>query len=119
MTTETITQTGILETLETIAFPNIPPFPSDIPTAPLYRLSLSALRSNPAESARLFQSSKDLGFFYLDLRGHVEGERLLKEADQAFELAQTCYDLGRDELSKLIIKAAGAIWGTREAGHRL
>ncbi|TVY28518.1 Oxidoreductase [Lachnellula hyalina] len=97
MTTETITHTGILETLETIAFPNIPPFPSDIPTAPLYRLSLSALRSNPAESARLFQSSKDLDFFYLDLRGDVEGERLLEEADQAFELAQTCYDLGRDD----------------------
>lgn len=113
MASETITQTSLLETL---AFPNIPPFPLDIPTAPLYRLSLSTLRSDPAESARLFQSSQDLGFFYLDVRGDVEGEKLLKEADQVFELAPKFYDLGRDELSKFDYKSRGSYMGYKGSG---
>lgn len=113
MASETITQTSLLETL---AFPNIPHFPLDIPTAPLYRLSLSTLRSDPAESARLFQSSQDLGFFYLDVRGDVEGEKLLKEADQVFELAPKFYDLGRDELSKFDYKSRGSYMGYKGSG---
>ena len=114
MATETITQTSTH--LDTLSFPNLPPFPSDIPTAPLHRLSLSSLRSDPAESARLFQSSKDLGFFYLDLRGDVEGERILKEADQIFELAPKFYDLGRDELSKYDYKSRGSYMGYKGSG---
>ncbi|TVY14307.1 Oxidoreductase vrtI [Lachnellula arida] len=113
MATETTTQTNRLETL---AFPNIPPFPSDTPTAPLHRLSLSTLRSDPAESARLFQSSQDLGFFYLDLRGDVEGEKLLKEADRLFELAPEFYELGRDELSKFDYKSRGSYVGYKRSG---
>jgi len=114
MATETFTQTTLKP--ETLTFPSLPPFPSDIPTAPLYRLSLAALRSNSAESERLFQASKDLGFFYLDLRGDTEGEEILKEADQFFKLAPEFYDLGREELSKYDYKSRGSYMGYKGFG---
>jgi isopenicillin N synthase-like dioxygenase len=114
MATETITKNSTHP--ETLAFPNVPPFPSDIPTAPLHRLSLAALGSNPAESVRLFQASKDLGFFYLDLRDDVEGERVLKEAESLFELALELFDLGRDELGKYDYKSRGSYMGYKGMG---
>jgi isopenicillin N synthase-like dioxygenase len=114
MATETITQTTLKS--ETLTFPNLPPFPLDIPTAPLHRLSLAALRSDPAESERLFQASKDLGFFYLDLRDDAEGEVILKEAGQFFELAPEFYGLGREELSKYDYKSRGSYMGYKGFG---
>ena len=46
----------------------LPPFPSDVPTAPLLRLSLSLLLArDPAELKRFYAACEDLGFFYLDL----------------------------------------------------
>jgi len=74
------------------------------------------LRSETAESDRLFESSKKLGFFYLDLRGDAEGEKLLAEADQFFELGPKLYDLGRDELQKYDYKAQGSYMGYKGFG---
>lgn len=54
----------------TVNYPDLPPFPDDVPTAPLLRLSLQKLVSGDAqESARLWKACTELGFFYLDLRG--------------------------------------------------
>ncbi|TVY82339.1 Oxidoreductase vrtI [Lachnellula suecica] len=114
MTTETITKTS--DRIETLTFPSLTPFPADIPTAPLHRLSLSALRENPAESARLFQASKDLGFFYLDLRDDFEGEKILTEADEFFQLAPEFYRLGREELSRYDYKSRGSYMGYKGYG---
>lgn len=110
MATETQTQVG------TLTFSSIPPFPSDIPTAPLHRLSLSKLRSDPDESLRLFSSAKDLGFFYLDLRSDVQGESLLSDADDLFDLGPQLYDLGREELSKYDYKSQGSYMGYKGFG---
>lgn len=112
MATETITQQDV----ESLKFSNIPPFPANITTAPLHRLSLSKLRNDPAESDRLFSSSKDLGFFYLDLRADSLGESLLEESSQFFELAPKLYDLGRDELQKYDYKAQGSYMGYKGYG---
>jgi hypothetical protein len=101
---------------EEVEFPNLPPFPSDVPTAPLLRLSLSKLRSDSGESDRLFLASKELGFFYLDLRGDSEGEKLLAQADDVFALAPTFYDLGREELQKFDYKAQGSYMGYKGSG---
>lgn len=117
MATETITNTKThTENVEALTFPTLPPFPSDIATAPLHRISLSALRSDPAESIRLFQASKDLGFFYLDLRDDFEGAKILHEADRFFDLAPELYDLGRDELSKFDYKDRGSYMGYKGSG---
>lgn len=116
MATETLTQT---DTVQSLAFPDIPPFPSDIPIAPLHRLVLTKLRNDPAESERLFSSSKDLGFFYLDLRQDKDGEDLLDDAEKMFGLAPALYDLGRDELQKYDYKAQGSYMGYKGFGSSI
>jgi hypothetical protein len=114
MATETLTQK---DTVKSLTFPDLTPFPSDIPIAPLHRLVLSKLRNDPAESERLFSSSKDLGFFYLDLRGDEYGEVLLSKADKLFGLAPALYDLGRDELEKYNYSSQGSYMGYKGFGN--
>jgi isopenicillin N synthase-like dioxygenase len=115
MATQTVTKTS-LQNEDSLEFPNLPPFPTDIATAPLHRLSLTKLRSEAAESDRLFASCKDLGFFYLDLRGDADGEALLSEANKFFDLAPKFYDLGRDELQKYDYKSQGSYMGYKGSG---
>jgi isopenicillin N synthase-like dioxygenase len=114
--TQIQTQPSIRLSIDDLSFPDLPPFPSNILTAPLHRLSLSKLRSDPDESDSLFSSCKDLGFFYLDLRGDDEGERLLAQADQLFQLGPKLYDLGREELSKYDYKKLGSYAGYKGYG---
>jgi len=117
MATETITKSQTsLHQSEDFSFPNLPPFPNNIPTAPLVRLSLASLRSSPEESDRFFTASKELGFFYLDLRNDPHGERLLSQSSQFFDLAPTFYDLGREELSKYDYKNVGSYMGYKGFG---
>jgi hypothetical protein len=97
--------------------PNIPPFPIDIPTAPLVRLSLAKLRSDKAESDRLFTASQNLGFFYLDLRDDHQGEELLSEAEQLFKVGEELYELGREELAKYNYKNQGSYFGYKGIGR--
>jgi len=71
-------------------FPDLPPFSTDVLTAPLLRLSLPALRTSDEESIRLWSAATNLGFFYLDLRDDTDGEQLLKEADELFISQRSC-----------------------------
>jgi isopenicillin N synthase-like dioxygenase len=98
-------------------FPNIPPFPTTVPTAPLLRLSLSALCAHDAaESARLFSASKALGFFYLDLRNDPQGSQILSEADELFRVGEELFELGREELSKYDYSEQGSYFGYKGFG---
>jgi isopenicillin N synthase-like dioxygenase len=105
-----------------LAFDDLPPFPDDVPTAPLLRLSLKKLLDNDAaEIERLWRTSCDIGFFYLDLRdavedmkrdsaqdltaaiskeGKVDGEALLKDANAMFELGPKVFALPYEEKIK-------------------
>jgi hypothetical protein len=112
MATETVTK----QEVEKLEFHSLPPFPSNIPIAPLHRLSLSKLRNDPAESDRLFSSSKDLGFFYLDLRNDEIGEALLRESDRFFDLGPKLYELGKGELQKYDYTAQGSYMGYKGSG---
>ncbi|PMD57896.1 putative oxidoreductase [Hyaloscypha bicolor E] len=118
MTTETITNThaSLYQESEDFSFPTLPPFPADIPTAPLLRLSLSSLRSSSEESGRFFTASKELGFFYLDLRNDPLGEELLSQSSRFFDLAPKFYKLGREELSKYDYKNVGSYMGYKGFG---
>ncbi|TXT06022.1 hypothetical protein VHUM_03495 [Vanrija humicola] len=65
----------------------LPPFPSDVKTAPLVSLSLARLQAgDEAESAAFFACSKALGFFYLEMAGSDVGEAMVREADALNEL---------------------------------
>ena len=93
-------------------FPDLPPFPSSVPTAPLLRLSLRKLQNGDVEeSNRFFQVSKDFGFFYLDLRGSPEGEVILKSADALFGVGEELFDLDVEEKQKYSFVETGSYFG--------
>lgn len=75
-----------------------PPFPSDLPTAPLESISLQKLESGDAvESLTFFNSCQNLGFLYLNLLGSKLGESILANAERLHELQQEFYALPHKE----------------------
>lgn len=53
-----------------LEFKGLPPFPREVPAAPLLRISLRRLLSGDSDEIERFWSACcQLGFFYLDLRG--------------------------------------------------
>ena len=89
-----------------------PPFPSDILTAPLLRLSLSKLLKNDQqESTRFFQACKELGFFYLDLQGVPLGNSILRDADKLFDVGEKLFELDLEEKQKYDFSAQQSYYG--------
>jgi isopenicillin N synthase-like dioxygenase len=92
-------------------------FPDDVPTAPLVTISLQALlNDDDAEHNRLFEASKSLGFFYLDLKGCTDGETLLRRSDEMFELMQRFYALPLEGKLKYDFAASGSYFGYKGVG---
>ena len=99
MATETITAPALLTGLR--GFSNIPPFPNDVSCAPLLKLSFKKLQNGDGEeSDRLFEASKQLGFFYLDLRDSLEGDSILEDVDHLFRIGEQLFDLDVEEKQK-------------------
>ena len=134
------------------SFTGLPPFPGDVPTAPLLRLSLSKLLAHDAEEEdRLWKACCDLGFFYLDLRsahqdvgnghtndsnghsygdsnGHangsneesdevaIDGESMLREADQLFEVQKEFFQLPAQEKQKYDFSDQNTYFGYKGIG---
>ena len=93
-------------------FPYIPTFPTDVPTAPLKRLSLASLLSSDpsiakSESLRLFDACTSLGFFYLDLRDTPQGDAILKDSDDLFLMQKSLFALPEQEKQKYNFIAQG------------
>lgn len=94
-TNQTATQSVMLSNEE---FEGIPPFPNDVPTAPLLRLSLDLLLArDPKELSRFFSACENLGFFYLKLSSCSEGRALLDEADNLFQVGEDLFELPVEE----------------------
>lgn len=121
------------------SFPNLPPFPDTVPTAPLLRISLEKLlKADKAEEERCWKACCDLGFFYLDLTsetpadgvsnstksvsntnvaGDVDGRALLHDAGQLFEVMKGFYDLPVSERVKYDFKDKGSYFGYKGYGE--
>lgn len=114
------------------SFPDVPPFPSDVPTCPLVRISLARLlHGDEEEEDRLWRACCELGFFYIDLRAvdpdvldggavganarqvevHVDGEQLLEDADRLFEVQKGFFDLPVEEKVKYDFSGEGSYFG--------
>ncbi|KAJ4286749.1 hypothetical protein N0V90_013001 [Kalmusia sp. IMI 367209] len=92
-------------------------FPEDVPTAPLVTIGLGKLISeNVQERERLFEASKTLGFFYLDLRGCEDGEALLEGSNTMFDLNEKFYNLPLEEKIKYDFAAQGSYFGYKGMG---
>ena len=99
------------------AFANLPPFPDNVSTAPLLRISLSKLLNQDAEEQeRCWRACQELGFFYLDLSG-VHGEALLSDANALFDLMRSFYDLPVTEKVKYDLKSEGSYFGYKGYGE--
>lgn len=117
MATETITQTnGVhLNGSHTNGTSGPPPFPDDVPTAPLLILSFDKLRNNDTEEIkRLIRACEDIGFFYLDLRG--PGDDILEDANKLFEVGEGLYDLPLEEKQKYDFMHKNSYFGYKGFG---
>lgn len=93
-------------------FNKYPPFPSDVLTAQLPRLSLSKLLDNDgAESDALFKACRSMGFFLLDFQGCTEGETFLKKAEKMFDLNEEVNAMDVDELMKHAYQPPHSLFG--------
>jgi isopenicillin N synthase-like dioxygenase len=92
-----------------------PPFPDDVPTAPLLRLSLhKLLKRDDAEVERFNRACEDLGFFYLDLKD--DGDSLLRDANQLFDVAEAFCDLPLEEKEKYDFSSKKSYFGYKSQG---
>ncbi|OQD76539.1 hypothetical protein PENDEC_c004G02001 [Penicillium decumbens] len=98
-------------------FPGLPPFPDDVPTAPLLRLSLGKLLAGDAtECERLFQASIEIGFFYLDLQDSDHGISLLRDADNLFTIGERLFELNLEEKMRYDFSAQNSYFGYKRPG---
>ncbi|KAE8391965.1 hypothetical protein BDV23DRAFT_182084 [Aspergillus alliaceus] len=101
-------------------FPGIPPFPNDVPTAPLFRLSLSKLQAHDeAEVTRLMQACRDIGFFYLNLQDSDAGISILKDTDDLFQTGKSLFDLSLSEKQKYDFSSQNSYSGYKAQGAAL
>ena len=110
------------------SFAGLPPFPDNVPTAPLLRISLSKLLQQDAEEQeRCWKACCELGFFYLDVRTgassssgddevSVDGNALLSDVDALFEVMKPFFDLDVDEKVKYDFKEQGSYFGYKGYG---
>ncbi|KAF1925834.1 Clavaminate synthase-like protein [Didymella exigua CBS 183.55] len=98
-------------------FRDLAPFPDNVPTAPLLRISLVKLLAQDAdEQERCWQACQELGFFYLDLGGDGS-EDLLADADRLFSLMKSFYDMPVEEKVKYDFKSKGSYYGYKGYGE--
>lgn len=81
-----------------------PPFPSNVPTVKLNKISLKKLQDNAPESAALFDACRTYGFFLLDLQDCDAGEQLLKDVETAFAMGEELWAMPLKEKKKYSLK---------------
>jgi hypothetical protein len=98
-------------------FRGLPPFPTDVPTAPLLRLSLASLLARDSdEVARFNRACEELGFFYLDLTGCEQGKTLLAQADSMFGIGEELFKLPVEEKKKYDFSMQKSYFGYKGMG---
>ena len=81
-----------------------PPFPNDVSTAQLPRLSYAKLLSmTESETDLLFSILKVTGLFLLDLRDTSEGAELLNDVADIFNVSEKLFGLEDEEKLKYVL----------------
>ncbi|KAJ5238357.1 1-aminocyclopropane-1-carboxylate oxidase [Penicillium chermesinum] len=98
-------------------YPDLPPFPTDIPIAPLPRISLGKLLQNDeAATEQLYTICKDLGFFYLYLNDSDAGKSLLNETQSLFSIQDEVFDRSLEDWKPYDFKERGTYLGYKAKG---
>ncbi|KAJ4290509.1 hypothetical protein N0V90_010726 [Kalmusia sp. IMI 367209] len=100
------------------SFPDIPPFPDNVPTAPLLRISLSKLLHHDAEEKeRCWDACCQLGFFYLDLGEENGGDvAVLQYVEHLFKVMKSFFELEVGEKAKYDFADQGSYFGYKGYG---
>jgi len=92
-------------------------FPDNVPTAPLVTISLPRLLSSDhEEQSKLYEASKGLGFFYLDMRGSKVGEAIRSDANTLFGVAEDFFNLPLEDKKQFDFAAQGSYYGYKGMG---
>ena len=98
--------------MDTTSFSKEESFPSGLKTADLETISLNALeKASTSEGARLFDASRQYGFFYLNLEATSTGEELLEVVGKLFPLSKEVFEMPQEEKQQYDLKDKGVFFG--------
>lgn len=87
-----------------------PEFPSDVSIANIPTISLTNLESqSEKESKKLFEACTEHGFFLLDPANSEDGGRLLRNAEEMFDIGAETFALGPEKLQQYAYQAPSLI----------
>ncbi|KAJ4288923.1 hypothetical protein N0V90_011264 [Kalmusia sp. IMI 367209] len=93
-----------------------PSFPSDVTIAAIPRISLESLQNKVERAAKqLYEACIEYGFFALSLSGS-EGERLLHDAENMFELTTSTFNLDQAVLEEHAYQPPRNLLGYKRSG---
>lgn len=83
-------------------FRRYPPFPGNLPTLPMPRLSYDKLLKNDlSESSSLWEAVTSHGFFLMDFSGSPGGAELIDDVVRAFDASRKFFDQPAAEKEKI------------------
>ncbi|KAF2787490.1 oxidoreductase [Melanomma pulvis-pyrius CBS 109.77] len=86
-------------------FSHYPPFPKDVPSAALSKVSLAKLFTNDVDEAKaMFESCRSIGFFLLDLSGHEIGEAFVQDIDRVLDITKDIMALSDEKKLEYLTK---------------
>lgn len=96
---------------------DLPPFPEDVPTVPIARISLSKILAHDAsESAAALEACRTHGFFYLDLTSAALGESLVQQSEDLLQLSYQAFDHPLASKQQHALVKGVSLFGYKEAG---
>jgi isopenicillin N synthase-like dioxygenase len=94
-----------------------PPFPDDLHSAPIARVSSQALLDKEeAACKQVLKACQTYGFFYLDLRDSPSGKQLLDEASQLYDVAADAFRMPLAEKMTYHLQKGVSLFGYKAAG---
>jgi hypothetical protein len=95
----------------------LPPFPKDVPTLPLLRISLQKLLDHDDEEVkRLVDACEDNGFFYLHVQDTVSHSSILDDVDKLFAIGEEFFALSFEEKQKYDFRETTPYFGYKQQG---
>ncbi|KAF4495887.1 Gibberellin 2-beta-dioxygenase 8 [Fusarium agapanthi] len=95
----------------------LPPFPDDVPTVLIARISKSKLKcSNENEMIKVLKASQSDGFFYLDLTYDSAGESLLNDTEDVLAISKRALNIPLDQRMECVAERDREMSGYKPAG---
>ena len=97
-----------------------PPFPDDVPTLPLLRISLKKLIGHDEEEIkRLMDACEDNGFFYLDVQEEESYSSIFSDINILFKAGEEFFALDFEEKKKYDFSAKTPYFGYKRKGSSI